>query len=248
MKKITYFFVAIISLFIIGCQPMVSEEKAKQIMDEIITIPIDYDGVVGEASTTRNFYFVFDQSGSMSESCSGQSRMNAAQKAINEFAKTIPNDVRIGLLVLGRSGAPNQIAELLPLNMATDQYKSEFLKHINSLRPDSGTPLVTAIKIAVDKMVDQKKSQLGYGDYRIIVITDGHAGDGDVKDAAVYAMQYGIAIYTVGLCINFNHPLYHFSVSYTEAKDYKQLSSALQQMTAESESFDGENYDASVYE
>lgn len=246
MKKIIYFFVAIISLFIFGCQPTVTEERAKQIIEEITIIPIDYDGVVGKASTTKNFYFIFDQSGSMSESCSGERKIDGAKTAITKFMENVPSDVNIGLMVIGCDNN-SQISELLPLASASPKQKELFNKHIMDTEPTNGTPLVQAIKLAVDKMVSQKKLQLGYGEYRIIIVTDGNATDGEIEDAAIYAMQYAIGIYSIGLCMGESHPLKQFSVKYYDAENYDQLKSSLDSVTAETEMFDANNYDSSIY-
>ena len=245
MKSVFYFLGGL--LFLVSCQPQpqISEKQANQVMKEIKEIPLNYEKVVdGKIALTRNFYFIFDQSGSMGEECSGQKKIDGAKGAISKFMKSVPDDINIGLMAIG---CGSSICELLPLGTATPAYKKQFEEYIMSMDPNGNTPLVQGIKIAVDRMVVQKKKQLGYGDYRIIVITDGEATDGYIQEAAVYATQYAMGIYTIGLCIDESHPLYQFSVKYYDAKDYDQLQNALKSVTAETEMFDASTYDSTAY-
>ena len=245
MKAIIYF----ISILLIcaSCQPQLSEEQAKEVMEGIQEIPLSYDSVVGgKIDLTKNFYFIFDQSGSMAEYCSNEEKINVAKKAIIETMKNLSSQVNVGLMVIG-SNTATEYAELLPIGVATDAYKKRFTDIITDIEPLNGTPLVQAIKLVVDKLVIQKKKQLGYGEYRIIVITDGEATDGDVQEAAVYAIQYAMGIYTIGLCIDTSHPLYQFSVSYHDAENYDELKNALASVTAETTTFDSVAYDSTAY-
>lgn len=245
MKSLLYFFG--ILLFFTACQPQTTEEHAKQVMQDIKEIPLTYEESNGKIELTRNFYFIFDQSGSMGESCSNQRKIDGAKQAITKFMQGVPSDVNIALMSIGCTNN-GEICEWLPLSIANDSYKEKFNDYIMDMEPSQGTPLVSAIKIAVDRIVEQKKKQLGYGDYRIIVITDGQATDGDIEDAATYAIQYTIGIYTIGLCIDSSHPLYQYSVMYYDADDYTKLQKALESVTAETEMFDASIYDSTAYQ
>src|SRR5262245_46246462 len=67
---------------------------------------------VGAASLTRNFYFIFDGSGSMSESlnkqCKGDrrfgSRLEGAKWAVEQFLPLMPRDVNLGLWIFDADG------------------------------------------------------------------------------------------------------------------------------------------------
>ena len=152
-----------------------SEQEDQE--SETPQITILFDESAGVASTASNFYFVFDMSGSMDEKCSGKRKIDGAKEAVARFMKNIPDDVNIGLMLFGtRSG--DDYAEALPIGSGN---KDEFLKIINSLQPEGQTPLGEALLASVDKIVEQYKKQLGYGTYRIIIITDGEQTGIDLK-------------------------------------------------------------------
>ena len=246
MKAITLYVLGFLLIFT-SCEQPLSEEKAKVIMNGIQEIPLSYENVAGgKIDLTKNFYFIFDQSASMNDNCSSERKIEVAKKAITETVKGLASSVNIGLMVIGCDNA-QEYAELLPIGLATDAYKKQFNTIIADLQPLTNTPLVQAIKLAVDKLVIQKKKQLGYGEYRIIVITDGEATDGDVQEASTYAIQYAMGIYTIGLCIDKSHPLYQFSVSYHDAENYAELKNALVSVTAETTTFDAVAYDSTAY-
>lgn len=213
------------------------------------TTPVDqitilFDESAGEASTASNFYFLFDMSGSMDEKCSGKRKITGAKEAVSRFMKNIPDDVNIGLMVFGtRSG--NGYSEALPLGPGN---KEEFLDIINSLEPAGQTPLGEAILAGVDKVVDQYKKQLGYGIYRIIIITDGEQTGIDLKEPCRYLARHGfIGLYSIGLCMKSSHTLKRYSLSYRDANNYEELEQALVEATAESDVFDATLFDEDIY-
>src|SRR5579872_569123 len=67
----------------------------------------------GQASLTRNFYFVFDGSGSMGENCGGDrvSKIVGAKKALKQFMRIVPTNCDLGLFVFDVHG----IREVVPL-------------------------------------------------------------------------------------------------------------------------------------
>ncbi|MCK7532833.1 MAG: VWA domain-containing protein [Marinilabiliales bacterium] len=88
-------------------------------------ITILFDESDGVASTTSNFYFAFDMSGSMDEKCSGKRKIDGAKEAVTRFMKNIPDDVNIGLMLFGtRSG--DGYAEASPIGSGN---KEEFLEN-----------------------------------------------------------------------------------------------------------------------
>jgi uncharacterized protein with von Willebrand factor type A (vWA) domain len=205
---------------------------------------IIFDESAGVASTASNFYFVFDMSGSMDDNCSGKRKIDGAKEAIARFMKNIPDDVNIGLMVFG-TGTGDGYAEALPLGSGN---KEEFLKIINSLEPKGRTPLGEAILASVDKIVEQYKKQLGYGTYRIIIITDGEQTGIDLKQPCNYLAQHGfIGLYSIGLCMKSSHTLKNYSLSYRDANNYEELEKALVQATAESDVFDAGLFDENLY-
>jgi uncharacterized protein with von Willebrand factor type A (vWA) domain len=205
---------------------------------------IIFDESEGVASTTSNYYFVFDMSGSMDESCSGKRKIEGAKEAITRFMKNIPDDVNIGLMLFGTETGDGY-KETLPLGAAN---REEFLNIINGLKPQGRTPLGEAILASVDKVTEQYKKQLGYGTYRIIIITDGEQTGIDLRQPCNYLARHGfIGLYSIGLCMKSSHTLKKYSLSYRDANNYEELEQALVEATAESEEFDAGLFDENLY-
>jgi uncharacterized protein with von Willebrand factor type A (vWA) domain len=225
-----------------GGQGAQSEQKDEESGTPQITIL--FDESEGVASSASNFYFVFDMSGSMDEKCSGKRKIDGAKEAVARFMNNIPDDVNIGLMLFGIRNAEGYV-EALPVGSGN---KEEFLKIINSLHPSGDTPLGEAILASVDKIIEQYKKQLGYGTYRIIIITDGEQTGIDLKQPCNYLAQHGfIGLYSIGLCMKSSHTLKKYSLSYRDANNYEELEQALVEATAESDVFDANLFDENLY-
>jgi hypothetical protein len=212
----------------------IEQERAK------IPIPAD----IGEqADLTRNFYFIMDGSGSMrdvtSRDCGGDQnfpdKISGARWAIKKFLENVPTDVNIGLYVFDSAGR----REVVPLGKVN---RDAFLMAVDNIEAGGGTPLANAIQYGTDQLVAQYKRQLGYGEFRLVVVTDGIANS--IPEAALYAAKYGIPIYAIGLCVEKNHPLRQFSVSYQAADSFADLSKGLSDTLAELPAFDVTQFDA----
>jgi Ca-activated chloride channel homolog len=217
-------------LFTACVEQKTSEVKAGQNLSTLQKETIVLDDTKGTASTTRNFYFIFDGSGSMDGNCGGVRKIDGAKDAVRKFLAKVPQDVNLGLYSFNAQG--NQ--EFVPLG---PNNRAKFLEVFSRFDPSGGTPLVGAIRTGVDKLVEQYKKQLGYGEFRLIVVTDGAATDGEVETSTLYAAKYGIPIYTIGLCIGGDHPLRVYSLSYRAADNPGDLSKALEEATAEASDF-----------
>ena len=57
-------------------------------------------------------------------------------------------------------------------------------------------------------------------------------------EAARYAAHFGMPIYAIGLCIDEDHPLRRFAVSYRAADSFSDLAQGLEETLAELPSFD----------
>jgi hypothetical protein len=200
----------------------------KQKKEEIIIS----DETAGEAALTRNIYFIFDGSGSMNDrtnhNCGGdqnfERKIDGAKWALKTFLERIPEDVYIGLYVFDSVGS----REVLPIQ-ALDRQR--LIREIEAIKAGGGTPLAQAITAGTDRLVERYKEQLGYGEFRLVVITDGLADE--IPMAALHAAKYGIPIYTIGLCVGSNHPLRNFSLSYRAADSFSDLSQGLEETIAE---------------
>ena len=211
--------------------------------DEPVEIPLDEEMAGAETSLARNFYFIFDGSGSMENeprgACSGDqrsdSKLEGAQWAVKEFLAKVPEDVHLGLYVFDRDVRQ----EVVALGAGN---RDQFLAAVNRIRAGGGTPLAPAIELGTDRLVEQYKRQLGYGEYRLVVVTDGRADK--IPEAARYAARFGMPIYAIGLCIEDDHPLRRYAVSYRAADSFDDLAQGLEETLAELPTFDATEFEA----
>ncbi len=182
-------------------------------------------------STAKNFYFVFDGSGSMRGS-----RITEAKTAVKEMLKNIGDDVNLGLWVFDKFGN----REVLPLAAGN---KLKFIQAIDDVRADEGTPLGSAIAHGVEALAQQRAKQLEYGEYRLVVITDGDADwDDPVEKGTKPAATEQIPIYTIGFHTGSSHSLFKYSVFYKSANSLDELRKALDEVSAELDVFDPQSF------
>jgi hypothetical protein len=211
--------------------------------EEPVEIPLDEEMEGAEVSLARNFYFIIDGSGSMDSepggACRGDqsfgTKLDGAQWAVQEFLTKVPEDVNLGLYVFDRDGR----REVVPLGAGN---REAFLGAVNGIRSGGGTPLAASITHATDRLVEQYQRQLGYGDYRLVVVTDGRADK--IPEAARYATHFGMPIYAIGLCIDEDHPLRRYALSYRAADSFADLAEGLEETLAELQSFDVTDFEA----
>ena len=183
----------------------------------------------------RNYYVVLDASGSMTErGCSGDlTKIDAARNALAAFAESLPADANLGLQVFDARGVREQIP-LAPRNR--DRFKSV----LASVRAGGGTPLQGAIAQAYARLEAQGSRQLGYGEYHLVVVTDGEASDGHDPTAAVKVIldRSPVVLHTIGFCIGTKHSLNQPGRTiYRAADDPTQLRQSLSDVLAEAPSF-----------
>jgi len=160
--------------------------------------------VVASNLAAINYYLVFDGSGSMSDSgCSdGREKIDVAKAAVKTFLKLVPADANVGLFVFDSDG----IEERVPL-APTDLRRLQ--KQVAAIDAGGGTPLQSAVQAGYHALQRQAQSQLGYGEYHLVVITDGEANDGEEPDEVVDDLlsQSPVMLHTIGFCIGEGHSL-----------------------------------------
>jgi hypothetical protein len=182
--------------------------------------------------TRRNFLIVLDGSGSMGSSqCSGNlSKIVAAKQAIAAFATKLKPEDNLGLCAFDSRGVTERSALSLD--------RTAFNKALNGVGADSNTPLGTAVKLGYSKLQNQARRQLGYGEYYLVIVTDGEADQGDDPREIVNLMvsESPVVISTIGFCIGEGHSLHRPGLTlYHDATNLEQLHQGLESVLAESE-------------
>lgn len=239
MKNLTRFIFAVVlfvGLFLTACEPPSTPQSASsQPQQQSASRTPVVEEVKGEISLDRNFYLVMDGSGSMnSNNFAGSftNRLEAAKWAVEELiTKSVPADVNLGLYVLEKY-------ELVPLGKNN---RGEIITAMKKLRPETNTPLNAAIIDGTKALVKQREKQLGYGEFFLVVATDGEATDGSMNRGVDYAFKNQIPIITIGFGIK-NHPLKDRSLNYWEATSPQELLEALKETQAESAYFDSATF------
>jgi len=191
--------------------------------------------IVSADLLTTNIYVVFDGSGSMDDAgCSGgQKKVRSAKRALIAFADSLPIDANLGMLAFDRTGITERVA-------LRGRNRQLFKSSVEQVSPGGGTPLKFAIEEAYGRLTDQGKKQLGYGEYHLVVVTDGAASEGQDPTIIVSAVlkDSPVIVHTVGFCISENHSLNQPGRTlYRTANDAKSLQQGLQTVLAESPSF-----------
>lgn len=188
---------------------------------------------ITDTMTTKNYVIVFDDSGSMAGYCNSQeNKFNEGVRAIVEFVQSVPEDINLSLYNMNKGF-------LVPLTKDHDTIVSKLKRS----RANGGTPLKSSINNAYNALTKQGKSQLGYGQYGVIIVTDGEANMGEDPTSIVNKMVDGtpIEVHSIGFCLDKNHSLNQVGRTfYTPANNVAQLVAAMNSVLAESNSFDGD--------
>jgi Ca-activated chloride channel homolog len=178
----------------------------------------------------RNFMVVIDGSGSMDYS----NKMNQAKEAVTEFLKAVPAEDNLGLVTFDGYGINLRV----PLGINN---RPVFNQTVSDMRASGGTPLLSSIEMAVEALRKQAQRQQGYGEYHLLVVTDGDANPGqDPTDVVDKTLRFSpIVVHVIGFNIGLNHALNQPGrTDYKTADDAKSLIAGMKAVLAESPSFD----------
>lgn len=193
------------------------------------------------ATATANYYVVLDGSGSMkSKDCGGgTSRIEAAVDAMKQFFSTVPADANVGLAAFDR----HAISERVPLGTGNRDALNAALERVDA---GSDTPLLSAMKIGYEKLTAQARLQLGYGEYHLVVVTDGKPDPRSEDPSPIVKRilaESPVVLHTVGFCIDEDHVLNQPSrMYYASATNPQQLQKSLQAVLAEAPAFDAKSF------
>lgn len=197
---------------------------------------IDGNQLKSDHLLAENYFIIFDGSGSMAANeCSGRNtKARVAISAVNSFVDQIPSSANVGLLVFDRNGIDTRI------KLGT-QNRSELKEKVRTVNFGGGTPLHTAISQGLVELEEQASKQLGYGDYNIVIVTDGAASKSESPEDLVNSIYKNspVAIRTIGFCLGESHSLNQPGITYYKSADNPEsLREGLASVLAESDSFD----------
>ena len=183
---------------------------------------------------SENIVVLLDASGSMNETFSSgvnRTKLQTAKNALKSVLSKLPNDINIGLLIFSTS---HSTPWLYPLGV---KESDRFLNAVAGVRAGGGTPLGQYMKIGADALLTQREKQYNYGSYRLLVITDGKAGDAHLVDAYTPAiMNRQIRVDVIGVDMPEDHMLATVVDSYRRADNPEQLIEAVSKILAETPS------------
>jgi Ca-activated chloride channel family protein len=208
--------------------------------DDLYDITIDTEEVEGwpsglgdiemeleENKLKKNYYLILDGSGSMSGD-----KMKTAKEALTRFINLVPPDANLGLLVFDSGG--------LSERSKFGSSRQQLIDQIKKVSASGYTPLRSSLETAYEKINLQAARQLGYGEYNIVVVTDGEASDGEDPDYIVDTIlsESPVVIHTIGFQIGEYHSLNQPGrILYKSANNFEELSEGLEEVLAELEDF-----------
>lgn len=193
-----------------------------------------------DTQTGKVVVIVLDDSGSMNKSMAGnEPKMVVAKRAINRVIETLPPNTQLGILLMnGASAAKGWLVPLGPLDAG------EASRRVSALAADGGTPLGASMKRGLDELL-KLRDERPYGDYRLLVVTDGEASDADVlKRNLPLVVSRGVVLDVIGVDMQADHSLAKRSHSYRRANDAQSFEKALKEVFAESTADDNLNSQA----
>ncbi|MEO0391731.1 MAG: vWA domain-containing protein, partial [Pseudomonadota bacterium] len=148
----------------------------------------------------RNYVLAIDASGSMADNdnCApnNQAKFGVVRPAVEEFLRSLQPEDYLALMSFQSDNA-QVLVPLGPVNPA------QIFEAMASIVPNGGTPIGTTLLGAKQMLEQQAQRQAGYGEYTIVMVTDGAASD---PERMTYALEQitlntPIVIQTVGFCL-----------------------------------------------
>ncbi|BCU80330.1 hypothetical protein JIR001_01130 [Polycladomyces abyssicola] len=165
--------------------PLVAEDYASQVkkldnLDPTIKSDIKQPGSIkapnGQPLTKMNVEILIDSSGSMAGQVQGQTKMDLAKQAVQQFAANLPEGANVAVRVYGNKGTNSEKDKAISCSSSEILYPlqkydaSRFQQSIANLKPAGWTPLAASIKSAQNDLAKQQ----GEGIQNIIyVVSDG---------------------------------------------------------------------------
>ena len=243
MKKFATLICALLLVSLCGCGPEPARPTAlaqeqpsnpSRLFDTWLVRGVSKDAKLDGDLLRKNIYLVLDCSTSMNQSCGGgKTKLQAVKDATTRFIGIIPENVNLGLTTFENS----DVQEKVPLDVGN---RSKLAAEINRVGANGGTPLSNAVQAGFEKLREQAKRQLGYGEYHLVVITDGEANPGydpgPIVDEILKTSP--VVIHTIGIRIGTGHSLNQPGKTiYKDARSPKDLEDGLAEIAAEADKF-----------
>ncbi len=182
------------------------------------------------AEAQQNVVVVLDDSGSMDEFISDMSatRMEVAKQALSKALTELPKDTNVGVVTLNTTlDGSHWIVPLGPVDPAVWQ------TNISRIQPLGGTPLGEYLKVGADALLDARSQKI-YGEFRLLVVTDGEANDPAIVDRYLpQILSRGLTIDAIGVDMSSSHSLATRVNNYRDANDNASLEKAIAAVFAE---------------
>ncbi|MDE0316262.1 MAG: VWA domain-containing protein [Candidatus Poribacteria bacterium] len=181
---------------------------------------------------TDNIVIILDASGSMQDKFRAdetRSKMDAAKEALKEVLAKVPDGTNIGLLVFsGRNIRDEWVYPLGPKDTA------RIIAAIDLPQPEGGTPLGRYMRIGANRLLEQREKQYNYGNYRLLIVTDGEAQDqAKIEQYTPEILNRQIRVDVIGVDMKTDHKLATDADSYRRADNPGELVAAVSQILAE---------------
>lgn len=191
----------------------------------------------------QNYLLAIDASGSMSDNddCApaGQSKFDVVSDAVSLFMDSVNPDDYVGLIVF-------QGDQANLLRPPGPPRKDEVLSAIRTAQPGGRTPIGATLALGKSVLEQRAAAQAGYGEYTIVLVTDGAATDSEMMERMLddITLNTPIIIQTIGFCLRNSHALNDPSrVIYRAADDGNALSQGLAAAVAEASDFDASDFE-----
>lgn len=169
---------------------------------------------------------VFDDSTSMG------GNIAPAKDSVVSAVQGFDNTDRIGLVALNDG-------LLMDIQDSRDA-KANIANALAPVRSDGSTPLGARIDQAMEMLSEDAKRQRGFGQYRVLVVTDGAAGDQDRLLAVLRntLSNTPVQVATIGLGVGQGHVLnLPGHTSYVDVSKPEDLAAAMAALSAEDQDF-----------
>ncbi len=176
----------------------------------------------------RNYEIVFDTSGSMSGK-----KLKIAKESLKRFLARLPAETYVGLIVFER-GRPK---EVLPIDRHAP---ATLARTVDRMKAGGHTPIKDSIELAMKNLAKRKAEQFGYGDFIILIVTDGEEtiDPRGLPGTVRRAIDSGYVIDVIGFDLPREHSLKALVTNYRHAGNQAELDRALSDVLAEAESFE----------